>query len=91
MTRFNLFNLLGSTPRPFARSVAHLRRHEINQVMRNASALLKRNFRSRNLNLTIDLNGITVDNLAVELQSHLNAKLAFTGSGRADDGDDGFE
>src|SRR5947209_2477536 len=49
---------------------------------------MHRNFGRSNLNLTIDLNCITVNNLAAKPQSHLNPKLAFAGSCRSDDGYD---
>ena len=58
--------------------------------MRHTTSLAQWNFRRRNLNFTIDLHGIAVDDLAIEAQSQLNAKLAFPGSRRADDGDDGL-
>ena len=51
--------------------------------MRNAAPRVDRNFGSRDLNLLINLDGIAVDNLAVQLQSDFNSESTLAGGGRA--------
>jgi hypothetical protein len=87
---FNLSNPAFSLARPLAGSVIDLGRHEIDEVMWYASSPAQRNLRRRNLNLAINLNGITIDNLATEMQSQRNSELAFPGGRRAGDGQYGL-
>src|SRR5581483_3205422 len=57
-------------------------------MMRDTAALFEWNFRCGNLNLLIDLNGIAVDDFAVEMQRNLNSEFTLAGSCWSDDRDD---
>jgi hypothetical protein len=75
---FNLINLCKRVARPVASRIVDFRRHEINQMVPNASPHVKWNFSRSNINLPIDLNGIAVDDLASEAQGERYAQIAFT-------------
>jgi hypothetical protein len=55
--------------------------------MRNASPFLDGNFCGRDLNVLINLDGIAVDNLAVQLQSNFNPERALARRGWANNCD----
>src|SRR5262249_23077197 len=57
-------------------------------MMRHATTFCRRNLRRRDLNALINLDGIAVDDLAVETQRQLNSERALAGRSRPDDGDD---
>ena len=84
---FDLVNLLDRGARPVCRSEIDARRNEIDQVMRDTASLDKRDFRRGNLNLLVNLNGITVDDLAAQVSRQLDSQRAFSGSSRPNDGD----
>src|SRR5690349_19460766 len=63
---FDFLDLLRRLASPFAGGVVDVRRDEVDQVMRDALALVERHFGSGDLNLFVDLDGIAVDDLAVE-------------------------
>src|ERR1041385_3969756 len=87
-TGFYLGNLIIGRANPISGSKRDGRRNKIDQMMRNSAALFQRHFSGRNLNFPIDLNGIAVDDFAVEAQRDLNSKFAFPGSSGANNCDD---
>ena len=85
---FDLFDLVCSFASPFAGGVVDVRRDKIDQVMRDAFAFLEWDFRGGYLDLFIDLDRITVDDLAVEVQGDFDSESAFAGGSGTDDSDD---
>jgi hypothetical protein len=57
-------------------------------VMRNSFALLERDFGCGDLDLFIDLYGVAVDDLAVELKGNFDSEGAFAGGCWTNDGYD---
>ena len=74
---FDLVDLLRRFTGPFAGGVVDVWRDEINQVMRDAFAFVEWHFSGGDLNLFIDLDGIAVDDLAVELEGDFDSECAF--------------
>ena len=56
--------------------------------MWNSVTFRKRYLGSRDLNSLVDLNGIAVDDFAVEAQRDCNSQFRFSGRSRADNGND---
>src|SRR5207253_4551484 len=57
-------------------------------MMWYASAFCERHLRRGDLNLLVNLNGVTVDDFAAQTQRQLDSQRALAGSGRPNDGDD---
>jgi hypothetical protein len=76
-TAFDLFNLARGFTRPLDRGVVERRRNKIDQVVRYAFPFFEWNFRCSYLNFLVNLNGVAIDNLAVELERHLDPERAF--------------
>ena len=85
---FDFGNCLDCRTRPIGRGESHLRRNKVDEMMWNAATLIERDFRSRNFNLLINLDGIAVDDLAAEAQSYFNSQSALARCRGTDDGDD---
>src|SRR5688500_17820907 len=74
---FDFIDLLCRFARPFAGGVVDVRRDEIDQMMWDAFALLERHFGGGNLDLFVDLDGVAVDDFAVELEGDFDPECAF--------------
>jgi hypothetical protein len=87
-TVFDLFDFLSGFARPFTGGVIDVWRNKIDQVMGDALALFQRDFGRGDLDLLIDLDRITVDDLAVKLEGDFDSECAFAGGSWTNDGDD---
>lgn len=76
-TAFDFLDLLCRFASPFAGGVVDVRRDEINQVVRDAFALVERHLGGSDLDLFVDLDGVAVDDLAVELEGDFDSESAF--------------
>ena len=87
--RLNLVNRGERVARPVGGGVGALGRDEIYEVVRDAAPLVRRDFRRGDLDLSVDLYRVAVDDLAARAQRERDAEVALARGGRADDGDDG--
>src|SRR5712664_2132590 len=85
---FDLFDLFNCGPGPVRGCKIHPRGDEIDQVMRHAATLFQRHFRRGYLNVLIDLDGVTVDDLTADALRHGDSQLTFAGGGRTYYGND---
>ena len=76
-TAFDFLDLLRRFAGPFAGGVVDVRRDEIDQMMRGAFALFERHFSGGDLDLFVDLDGVAVNDFAVELESDFDPECAF--------------
>ena len=81
---FNLFNFFSGFAGPLDRGVVDRRRNKVDQVVRYAFAFLKRDFRSCYLYFLINLNGVAVDDLAIECERNFDPERTFSRSSGTD-------
>src|ERR1044071_6219917 len=83
----DLFDLLRGFAGPFDGGVVDVGGDEVDQVMRDASSFVERDFGGGNFDLFVDLDRITVDYLAVYFEGAVDAERAFAGGGWTSDGE----
>ena len=74
---FDLLDLQCRFAGPFAGGVVNLRRDEVDQVVRDALALVERHFGSSDLDLFVDLEGVAVNDFAIEFEGDFDSECAF--------------
>jgi hypothetical protein len=87
--RLDRVNRPDGLARPVRGGVAHLRRDEVDEVVRDAAPLREGHLRRRDLDPAVDLHRVAVDHLAPEAQRERDPQIALARRGRADDRDDG--
>ena len=88
IARFNLFDPLIRCSGPVCCGEIHQWRNKVDQVMRNATTFLHRNFGGGDLDSLVNLNGVAVYDLAVKAQGQFDSQRALAGSGGTDYGND---
>src|SRR5688572_26698206 len=76
-TALNVLDLCYRFARPLARGVVYFGGHKINQVMRDTLAFCHGNLGGGDFNSLVNLNRVAVDDLATQMERHLDAQCAF--------------
>src|SRR5262245_35635418 len=75
----DLADHLHSFTSPFSCGVVDLRWDKVNKVMRNSLTFLEGDLGGRDLNSLVDLDGIAIDDFAIESQRDLDTEAALAG------------